>query len=97
MNLSNRLKSSLICKQKNQHPNKEHLRQIEFTCNTLLAYFHYSWSDRPVSGDSKGEPQSNVFMKFDVDDKTKNLVASLRGVIPEAGGYKSIDSNTGTH
>lgn len=97
MNLSKRLKISLIYKQKNQHPNKEHLRQIEVACNTLLAYFHYSHSDRPVSGDSKDEPQSNVFMRFDVDDTTKNLVASLRGVIPEAGGYKSIDLNTGTH
>ena len=86
MNSSKILKKSLVYKQKNRYAENEHLRDIEVSGKTLLAYFHYccriAWF---FSVDSRNGSQTDVFDQL--DDAAKNLILSLRGVIPEASGY----------
>jgi hypothetical protein len=86
MNSSKSLKTSLVYKQKNRYAKNEHLRNIEVSGKTLLAYFHYSCSGAWFSSDDSRDGSQIYFYK-ELDDAAKNLILSLRGVIPEASGY----------
>jgi hypothetical protein len=96
MNFSKSLKTSLVYKQKNRYAKNEHLRDIEVSGTTLLAYFHYggrgAWF---CSGDSRDGSQFYFFEKL--DDATKDLILSLHGVIPEASGYLEQINKLATH
>jgi hypothetical protein len=86
MNSSKSLKTSLVYKQKNRYAKNEHLRNIEVSGKTLLAYFHCSRREAWLfSSDSRDWSQIHFFEEL--DDAAKNLILSLRGVIPEASGY----------
>ena len=86
MNSFKSLKTSLVYKLKNRYAKNEHLRSIEVSSKTLLAYFHrccrVAWF---FSSDSRDGYQTGDFDQL--DDAAKNLILSLRGVIPEASGY----------
>lgn len=94
--LSNSLRLSLVYKKKKRYSNKEKLRDIEVTGRTLLAHFHYIYGRfRFFSSDSRDWPTNSRVIE--IDDAAKDLILSIRGIIPEVGGYKTMNYDTEIH